>query len=135
MRYLTRTVTPDEYDEAVRRAPETCPMYYMGDRRTGRQLLDDFEADAASPSPCASPAASPSSPAPSRGGGGCGDVDTLPASVQPASGGGLGRLDRIAAVVSALAAHLAAAPAVTWDTWVRGVRDCVAAPTVRCAGR
>jgi hypothetical protein len=65
VRYLTRTVTPDEYDAAARRAPETCPMYYMGDRRTGRQLLADFEADAAArlqpPGPLAPPAAPPCS--------------------------------------------------------------------------
>ena len=38
VRYLTRTLTAEEYDEAVRSQPETCPMHYMGDRRTGRQV-------------------------------------------------------------------------------------------------
>ncbi len=67
VRYLTRTVTPGE---AVRRAPETCPMYYMGDRRTGRQLLDDFEADAASQLQRAAPSLPPATPLCGDAGGG-----------------------------------------------------------------
>ncbi len=47
MRYLTRIVTPDDYDTAVRLQPETCPMHYMGDRRTGHKLLAEADADAA----------------------------------------------------------------------------------------
>ncbi len=38
VRYLTRIVTPEDYDAAARLRPETCPMYYMGDRRSGRQV-------------------------------------------------------------------------------------------------
>jgi hypothetical protein len=38
---------PSEYDTAVRQHPETCPMYYMGDHRTGHQLLAEANADAA----------------------------------------------------------------------------------------
>jgi hypothetical protein len=141
VRYLTRVVTPEEYDEAVRRVPEMCPMYYMGDRRTGRQLLDDFDADAASPSPCATAAPVPSSPVLDRDGGSGMDLlypvasRRLPTMPTIARRGRLGRLDRIAAVVSRLVAHLAAPPAVTWDTWVHGVRGCVAAMTLRCARR
>jgi hypothetical protein len=139
VRYLTRVVTPEEYDEAVRRVPEMCPMYYMGDRRTGRQLLDDFDADAASPFPCATPTA-PTSTSVLYYGGDCRDTLTAvlrPAVLRPAAarvavrGGWLARLDRIAAVVSHLAAHLAAAPAVTWETWVHGVRECIAATNLR----
>ena len=47
VRYLTRIITAEDYDAAARLRPETCPMHYMGDRRTGRQLLADFPADAA----------------------------------------------------------------------------------------
>jgi hypothetical protein len=138
VRYLTRVVTPEEYDEAVRRVPEMCPMYYMGDRRTGRQLLNDFDADAASPFPCATPTA-PTSTSVLCYGGDCRDTLTRPAQavLRPAAarvavrGGWLARLDRIAAVVSHLAAHLAAAPAVTWETWVHGVRECIAATNLR----
>ncbi len=39
-------IGPDEYDEAVRLHPETCPLWTLGDRRTGRQLLADATADA-----------------------------------------------------------------------------------------
>ena len=44
-----RAIGPDEYDEATRRRPEACPMFALGDRRSGRQLLADFAADNATP--------------------------------------------------------------------------------------
>ena len=126
MRYLTRVVTAEEYDEAVRRVPEMCPLYYMGDRRTGRQLLADFDADAAAAAALSRPASPASLPSPR----GSASPPSTPSSALECGGGGGGcgwggRLERIAAVVSGLAAGLAAAPAVTWDTWVQGVRRSV----------
>ena len=38
-RYLTRAVAPDEYDAAAARSPEMCPLRYLGDTRSGRQVL------------------------------------------------------------------------------------------------
>jgi hypothetical protein len=49
VRHLLREIGPEAYDAAARLRPETCPMYYMGDRRTGCQLLQDAAADAAVP--------------------------------------------------------------------------------------
>ncbi len=43
---VTRIVTPDEYDAAVRRDPALCPLYALGDRRSGRELLAAAETDA-----------------------------------------------------------------------------------------
>ena len=40
-------ISPEEYDEAVLRRPRTCPLWALGDRRSGRQLLADAAADAA----------------------------------------------------------------------------------------
>ena len=37
-RYLTQAVTPDEYDAAAARSPEMCPLRYLGDTRSGRQV-------------------------------------------------------------------------------------------------
>jgi hypothetical protein len=42
---MHREIGPDEYDAAVRRRPDCCPLYAMGDRRCGRALLADFPAD------------------------------------------------------------------------------------------
>ena len=42
-----QSVTPDEYDAAVARAPHRCPLLLLGDRRPGRLLLVDAPADAA----------------------------------------------------------------------------------------
>ena len=39
-------ITADEYDAAVLTAPRACPPFAMGDLRSGRQLLEDFDADA-----------------------------------------------------------------------------------------
>ena len=44
--YHCRLITPDEYDAAVLTAPRACPLFAMGDLRSGRQLLEDFDADA-----------------------------------------------------------------------------------------
>ncbi len=43
---MTRAVTPEEYDAAPRRFPARCPLYALGDRRSGRELLADAAADA-----------------------------------------------------------------------------------------
>jgi hypothetical protein len=43
--HVTRPITADEYDAAVMRAPEECPLFAMGDLRSGRQLLEDCAAD------------------------------------------------------------------------------------------
>ena len=46
VKVLTRAIGPDEYDEAVRRAPAACIPFAMGDTRPGHRLLADFPADA-----------------------------------------------------------------------------------------
>ena len=46
VRQLVRSITADEYDAAVETCPAACPLYMMGDRRTGQQLLHDAPADA-----------------------------------------------------------------------------------------
>jgi hypothetical protein len=43
---ITRAITPDEYDAAVRINPAQCPLYALGDRRSGRELLAAATADA-----------------------------------------------------------------------------------------
>ena len=49
VRRTFREIGPDEYDTATRLRPEACPMFALGDRRSGRQLLADFAADNAAP--------------------------------------------------------------------------------------
>jgi hypothetical protein len=49
VRRTFREIGPDEYDAVTRRHPELCPLYALGDRRSGRQLLADFPADNVSP--------------------------------------------------------------------------------------
>eukprot|EP00291_Cryptomonas_curvata_P030525 CAMPEP_0172214248 /NCGR_PEP_ID=MMETSP1050-20130122/38053_1 /TAXON_ID=233186 /ORGANISM="Cryptomonas curvata, Strain CCAP979/52" /LENGTH=241 /DNA_ID=CAMNT_0012895191 /DNA_START=2158 /DNA_END=2880 /DNA_ORIENTATION=- len=41
-----RAISADEYDAAVRRAPSSCPLFAMGDRRSGRELLEQASAEA-----------------------------------------------------------------------------------------
>ena len=41
-----RAISPDEYDAAARRRPECCPLYALGDGRSGRDLLAALAADA-----------------------------------------------------------------------------------------
>ena len=36
--HRVRPVMPEEYDEAVRRCPDLCPLVLVGDRRTGSQV-------------------------------------------------------------------------------------------------
>jgi hypothetical protein len=48
VRYLLREITADEYNAAVRATPHLCPLYAMGDRRTGRELLTQAGRDMAS---------------------------------------------------------------------------------------
>jgi hypothetical protein len=43
---IARAITPDEYDAAVRIDPAQCPLYALGDRRSGRELLAAAAADA-----------------------------------------------------------------------------------------
>ena len=45
MRRINRMISPDEYDAATAAHPECCPLFAIGDRRGGRQLLADFAAD------------------------------------------------------------------------------------------
>ncbi len=40
-----RRICPEEYDEAVRRVPNQCPLLLAGDWRTGAQLLADAKSD------------------------------------------------------------------------------------------
>ena len=47
VKFHVQSVTPDEYDAAVARAPHRCPLLLLGDRRPGRLLLVDAPADAA----------------------------------------------------------------------------------------
>jgi hypothetical protein len=42
---LVKGITPSEYDAAVARTPAMCPLWVMGDRRTGRELLADVPVD------------------------------------------------------------------------------------------
>ena len=44
-----RAISADEYDDAVRWAPSSCPLFAMGDRRSGRELLEQADADAVRP--------------------------------------------------------------------------------------
>jgi hypothetical protein len=45
VRRINRKISPDEYDAAIVVRPACCPLFAMGDRRGGRQLLADFAAD------------------------------------------------------------------------------------------
>ena len=125
VRFLTRIVTPDDCDAAARLRPETCPMYYMGDRRTGRQLLADFDADAV-----VTVAALALHIA------GAGDGAGHPAGAGGIARGGYmracggrGLLEGMAAAVGRLAEVLAAAEGrgVNYDAWARAVREVSAA--------
>ncbi len=37
--YICRNITTAEYDEAILREPASCPLFIMGDMRSGRQVL------------------------------------------------------------------------------------------------
>jgi hypothetical protein len=43
---IMRIITAEEYDDAVRRNPTACPLYALGDRRSGRELLAAAARDA-----------------------------------------------------------------------------------------
>jgi hypothetical protein len=43
--HVHRIIDAAEYDAAVRSVPGECPLFVMGDLRSGRQLLEDFAAD------------------------------------------------------------------------------------------
>jgi hypothetical protein len=45
MTKLWQLIQPEEYDQAVMREPGSCVLLAAGDLRSGRQLLEDFEAD------------------------------------------------------------------------------------------
>ena len=49
VRRTFREIGPDEYDMATRLQPEACPLFALGDRRSGRQLLADSPADNIAP--------------------------------------------------------------------------------------
>ena len=120
MRYLARAVSAEEYDVAVQRWPEMCPLYYMGDRRTGQQLLDDFDSDAGV---SVSVALSPACPAAMSDEEGSDGVQERRA----------GLLERIGTVVTELAAFLASTEpaALSYAAWARAVRNKTTA--FRCA--
>ena len=42
---VCRVVTPQEYDEATLRRPHCCPLWLMGDHRSGQQLIDSAAED------------------------------------------------------------------------------------------
>ena len=122
MRYLTRVVSPDDYDAAARLRPETCPMHYMGDRRTGRQLLADFDADAAVT------VAALARHLAEIAAGAAGD-DAIARGGYMRACGGRGLLEGMAAAVGRLAEFLARAGpgGATADAWARAVREVSAA--------
>ncbi len=43
---ILRIITPEEYDDAVRRNPTASPLYALGDRRSGSELLAAATQDA-----------------------------------------------------------------------------------------
>jgi hypothetical protein len=45
VKHVIRYLSPDEYDEAVRQDPFSCPLVMTGDHRCGRQLLADAATD------------------------------------------------------------------------------------------
>ena len=49
VRRTFREIGPDEYDTATRLQPEACPLFALGDHRSGRQLLADSPADNIAP--------------------------------------------------------------------------------------
>ena len=135
VRYLTRVVTPDDYDTAVSLQPETCPMHYMGDRRTGRQLLAEADADAA---------ITVAALARHLAAAACGGSDDIRRDSFGAGIGssgylraceGRGLLEGISRAVGWLAGFLeSAGPAgVDYDAWARAVRDISATMCVPCS--
>ena len=109
-------VTAAEYDEAAARWPEMCPLYYMGDRRSGQQLLDDFDADALEPHSAFTPATP-------------GSASGCESDAGMVEGGRAWLLERMAAVVTELAGFLSAAGpgSVSGEGWAHAVRGCAAA--------
>ena len=122
MRYLTRVVSPDDYDAAARLRPETCPMHYMGDRRTGRQLLADFDADAAVT------VAALARHLAETAAGAAGDEAIARGGYMRACGG-RGLLEGMASAVGRLAEWLAATGecGLSCDAWALAVREVSAA--------
>ena len=131
MRSRLREIGPEAYDAAARLRPETCPMHYMGDRRTGRQLLQDAAPDAAAPNaalahrfplaPAHSESANrrgPGGGSEAEGGGACGGG-------YAGAGGGRGLLYGMAAAVERLTGVLASAgpEGLGPASWARAVRD------------
>ncbi len=41
----SRIITPQEYDDAALQRPHCCPLWLMGDRRSGQQLIDSAAED------------------------------------------------------------------------------------------
>jgi hypothetical protein len=50
---IMSAISPEDYDEAVRRSPSNCPLYLAGDRRPGHLLL--LPPPPAPPHPAAAP--------------------------------------------------------------------------------
>jgi hypothetical protein len=42
---MFQVISPDKFDAAVCREPASCPLFAMGDRRSGHQLLADASTD------------------------------------------------------------------------------------------
>jgi hypothetical protein len=120
VRYLTRVVTPEDYDAAARLQPETCPLYYMGDRRSGHQLLADAIADDAI---TVASFAGHLKVASTAGGGGGDPV--IGNSGYGRACGGRGLLEGIAMAVGRLASFIdtAGSACAEYDAWARAVRN------------
>ncbi len=103
VRYLTQAITPAQYDFAAMQWPELCPLRYLGDRRSGHELLAQFEADAADAAAVAGDAVGDE-----RGG----------------SSGGSARIAEMTEVVRELAAFLATSrgAALTQDEWYAAIK-------------
>lgn len=131
MRYRLREIGPEAYDAAVRLRPETCPMYYMGDRRTGCQLLQDAADDSFVPvsvfAKCFLPGDPAHQPGPSDGAKQevRGTDPALDGGNYARACGGRGLLYGMAAVVNRLTNVIASAEpkGLSFELWARAVRD------------
>jgi hypothetical protein len=125
VRYLTRIVTADDYDAAARLRPETCPLYYMGDRRSGRSLLADCPADASVTVAALATHLSTADAARCYSGAAAALVGGIGSSGYMRAFSGRGLLEGMAAAVGWLSRFLAdAGPAgLTYESWALAVRD------------
>jgi hypothetical protein len=128
VRYRLREIGPEAYDSAARLRPETCPMHYMGDRRTGGQLLRDAPADAALIPPPSNPSRPPGGTEHALRPGPCGGSGPEVAWAGGGYGracGGRGLLYGMAAAVERLTGVVGSAgpEGLCVDSWARAVRD------------